>query len=316
MATIDFSKIHMQTMAMADFGKVAVVCGGHSAEREVSLNSGASVLAALQSAGINAHHFDPAKTDVTELKNYDRVFNVLHGRGGEDGQLQGLLSWLNIPNTGSGVLGSAIGMDKVRTKQLWLGCDLPTMPYEILTKNTDWQAVVARLGLPLIIKPVHEGSSIGMSKVTSLEALPAAFAKASEHDAVVMAEKWITGKEYTVVIIAGKAYPVIRLEPAAGMTFYDYEAKYERNDTSYGIPSGLSATDEAQLKTDALKAFDAVGASGWGRIDAMQDEQGNMWLLEVNTVPGMTDHSLVPMAAQAEGIDFVHLCVMILGQTL
>lgn len=297
-------------------GKVAVVCGGHASERDVSLNSGASVLKALQSKGVDAHHFDPAETDVTALKGFDRVFNCLHGRGGEDGQLQGLLDWLKVPYTGTGVLGSAIGMDKVRTKQLWLGCGLPTMPYEILTKDSDWQAVVDKLGLPLIIKPVHEGSSIGMSKVTSVEDLPKAFEKASETDAVVMAEGWITGKEYTVVIIAGKAYPVIRLEPAADVTFYDYEAKYERNDTTYGIPCGLTDAQETQLQADALKAFDAVGASGWGRIDAMQDEDGKIWLLEVNTVPGMTDHSLVPMAAQAEGIDFPSLCVMLLEQTV
>lgn len=316
MVNIDFKKIGLKASSMQDYGKVAVVCGGYSAEREVSLNSGASVLKALQEVGIDAHHFDPKETPVTELSKFDRVFNVLHGRGGEDGQLQGLLSWLNIPNTGSGVLASAIGMDKIRTKQLWLGSDVPTMPYEVLTKETNWDKVVEKIGLPLIVKPVHEGSSIGMSKVNSKEELPVAFNKANEHDSVVMAEKWITGNEYTAVIIAGKVYPIIRLQPAKTVEFYDYEAKYTRDDTVYGIPCGLSPEQEKTMQEKALQAFNAVGASGWGRVDVMQDTNGDMWFLEVNTVPGMTSHSLVPMAAAAEGIDFKTLCVMILDQTL
>lgn len=298
-----------------DFGRVAVLCGGDSSERQVSLNSGRSVLLALQSKGVDAQLFDPAKQNIVELQQFDRVFNVLHGRGGEDGQIQGLLQWLNVPYTGSGIFASALGMDKVRTKQLWHGCSLPTPAFALLNADTDWQQLVDTLGLPLMIKPVHEGSSIGMSKVTAVSQLPQAYALAAQHDAMVMAESWVTGREYTIVIIASKAYPVIRLKPADNIVFYDYEAKYERNDTNYFIPCGLTDAEEQQLQTLSLAAFNAVGASGWGRIDAMQDEQGNFWLLEINTVPGMTDHSLVPMAAKASGIDFATLCWQLLQQT-
>lgn len=298
------------------FGKVAVVYGGISNERDVSLDSGKAVLKALQSQGVDATHFDPKDQDVTELKNYDRVFNVLHGRGGEDGQLQGLLDWLQIPQTGSGVLASAIGMDKVRTKQLWQGCGLSTAPFAVLNKDTDWQQVVSALGLPLMVKPVHEGSSIGMSKVNTLDELPKAYEVASECGDVVMAEKWITGREFTIVIIDDEAYPVIRLQPADVSNFYDYEAKYNRNDTMYHIPCGLSEEEEKHLQELSLAAFKAVNAEGWGRVDAMQDEEGNFWLLEINTVPGMTSHSLVPMAAKARGMDFEDLCWHILAQTL
>lgn len=298
------------------FGRVAVICGGHSNEREVSLNSGMAVLNALQSRGINAEKFDPMHQNVTELTQFDRVFNILHGRGGEDGTLQGLLQWLNIPQTGSGVLASAIGMDKVRTKQLWQGCGLATAPFALLTADTDWQQIVNTLGLPLIVKPVHEGSSIGMTKVNHLDELPAAYQSAAQCGDAVMAEKWITGREYTIVIIDDEAYPVIRLEPADITNFYDYEAKYNRNDTGYYIPCGLSESDEQHLQSLSLAAFKAVDAKGWGRIDAMQDEAGNFWLLEINTVPGMTDHSLVPMAAKARGLDFESLCWHILAQTL
>lgn len=298
------------------FGKVAVVYGGNSNERAVSLDSGSAVLKALKAQGVDATHFDPKDQDVTELKNYDRVFNVLHGRGGEDGQLQGLLDWLQIPQTGSGVLASAIGMDKVRTKQLWQGCGLSTAPFAVLNKDTDWQQVVSALGLPLMVKPVHEGSSIGMSKVNTLDELPKAYELASECGDVVMAEKWITGREFTIVIIDDEAYPVIRLEPADVSNFYDYEAKYNRNDTMYHIPCGLSEAEETHLQELSLAAFKAVNAEGWGRVDAMQDEEGNFWLLEINTVPGMTSHSLVPMAAKARGMDFEQLCWHILAQTL
>ncbi|MDR6629601.1 D-alanine-D-alanine ligase [Acinetobacter lwoffii] len=298
------------------FGKVAVLLGGKSAEREVSLDSGTAVLEALVRSGINAEAFDPQERSVTELVNYDRAFIVLHGRGGEDGQIQGALEWLNVPYTGTGVQGSAIGMDKVKTKQVWQGSELPTAPYRIVTKDSDATDIVNALGLPLIIKPVHEGSSIGMSKVEKIEDFAEAIAKATEHDAVVMAEKWITGREYTIVVLNGQALPVIRLEPPQDVAFYDYEAKYQRNDVQYGIPCGLSEAEEQQLKVLSLRAFQAVGASGWGRIDAMQDEQGNFWLLEVNTVPGMTSHSLVPKAAAAVGYSFDELCVAILEQTL
>ncbi|MCL6230743.1 MULTISPECIES: D-alanine--D-alanine ligase [Acinetobacter] len=298
------------------FGKVAVLLGGKSAEREVSLDSGKAVLEALVHSGVNAEAFDPQQRSVTELVAYDRAFIVLHGRGGEDGQIQGTLEWLNIPYTGTGVQGSAIGMDKVKTKQVWQGSELPTAPYRIVSKDSDLQEIVDSIGLPFIIKPVHEGSSIGMSKVEKIEDFATAIAKATQHDAVVMAEKWITGREFTIVILNGQALPVIRLEPPADVAFYDYEAKYNRNDVQYGIPCGLTEDEEKRLQALSLRAFQAVGASGWGRIDAMQDAEGNFWLLEVNTVPGMTSHSLVPKAANAVGYSFEDLCVAILEQTL
>jgi len=207
-------------------------------------------------------------------------------------------------------------MDKARTKQLWQGCGLPTAPYRLLDADTDFSQVAIELGLPVIIKPVHEGSSIGMSKVSSLDEFEPAYQTAAKHDAVVMAERWITGREFTCVILGGQALPVIRLQPPQDAAFYDYQAKYLRNDTTYGIPCGLSAEEEATLQGLALRAFNAVGATGWGRIDAMQDQDGNFWLLEVNTVPGMTDHSLVPMAAAATGLSFPALCLTILSQTL
>lgn len=298
------------------FGKVAVLLGGKSAEREVSLDSGRAVLEALIRSGVEAEAFDPQERCVTELVNYDRAFIVLHGRGGEDGQIQGVLEWLDIPYTGTGVQGSAIGMDKIKTKQVWQGSELPTAPHRIVSKDADADEVIASLGLPFIIKPVHEGSSIGMSKVEKPEDFAEALAKATEHDAVVMAEKWINGREFTIVLLNGQALPVIRLEPPKDVAFYDYEAKYNRNDVQYGIPCGLSEAEEKMLQELALRAFQAVGCKGWGRIDAMQDEQGNFWLLEVNTIPGMTSHSLVPKAAKAVGYDFDQLCVTILEQTL
>lgn len=298
------------------FGKVAVLFGGKSAEREVSLDSGKAVLEALLRSGVNAEGFDPQERSITELVHYDRAFIVLHGRGGEDGQIQGALEWLNVPYTGTGVQGSAIGMDKVKTKQIWQGSELPTAPYRIVTKDSDLQEIVDSIGLPFIIKPVHEGSSIGMSKVEKMEDFAEAIAKAVQHDAVVMAEKWVTGREFTIVILNGQALPVIRLQPPEDVAFYDYEAKYNRNDVEYGIPCGLTADEEKRLQALCLKAFQAVGASGWGRIDAMQDENGSFWLLEVNTVPGMTSHSLVPKAAKAVGYSFEDLCVAILEQTL
>ena len=298
------------------FGKVAVLFGGKSAEREVSLDSGKAVLEALLRSGVNAEGFDPKEQSITDLKQYDRAFIVLHGRGGEDGQIQGALEWLDIPYTGTGVQGSAIGMDKVKTKQVWQGSELPTAPYRIVTKDSDLQEIVDSIGLPFIIKPVHEGSSIGMSKVEKMEDFATAIEKATQHDAIVMAEKWITGREFTIVVLNGQALPVIRLQPPEDVAFYDYEAKYNRNDVQYGIPCGLTEEEEKRLQALSLRAFQAVGASGWGRIDAMQDHDGNFWLLEVNTVPGMTSHSLVPKAAQAVGYNFDELCVAILEQTL
>lgn len=296
------------------FGRVAVLFGGTAAEREVSLKSGAAVLQALQDAGVDAHAFDPAVRDVVEIKTFDRAFIVLHGRGGEDGVIQGVLEQFGVPYTGSGVMASAIGMDKARTKQLWLGCGLPTPRYCSLRADTDFDAVVAELGLPIMVKPSHEGSSIGMAKVYRAEDLPKAYANAAAHDAEVIAEQFIQGSEYTIAMLGQTALPVIRMVPAND--FYDFEAKYQRNDTQYNIPSGLSQDDEQRLQQLSAQAFAAVGAEGWGRIDAMRDEQGRFWLLEVNTVPGMTDHSLVPMAAKAAGYSFSQLVLTILEQTL
>ncbi len=310
------AQLNASSIENAQFGKVAVLLGGRSAEREVSLNSGQAVLAALQQQGIDAVAFDPAERSIADLKAFDRAFIVLHGRGGEDGQIQGVLQWLNVPYTGSGVMASALGMDKARTKQLWQGCNLPTAQFCSLTADSDLQDVANRLGFPLMIKPVREGSSIGMSKVDRLEDLADAVKLAGQHDAMVMAEQWIKGREFTIVILNGKALPVIRLEPPKDVAFYDYKAKYLRNDTTYGIPCGLTEAEETALQQLSEQAFAAVGAQGWGRIDAMQDEEGQFWLLEINTVPGMTDHSLVPKAARAIGLEFAALCRAILAQTL
>jgi D-alanine-D-alanine ligase len=297
------------------FGRVAVLFGGTAAERAISLISGTAVLEALQAAGVNAEKFDPAERNIAEISEFDRAFIVLHGRGGEDGTMQGLLELLNIPYTGSGVLASALGMHKEKTKLVWLGCGLPTPHYKKLSADMDFASVVKALGLPLMIKPAHEGSSIGMCKVMKPEELPTAYANAAHYDSEVIAETWISGsQEYTVVILDGEALPVIRMK--TDRDFYDYEAKYKAHDTQYLCPCGLPEEKEKELQSLALEAFKAVGASGWGRIDAMLDEQGRFWLLEINTVPGMTDHSLVPMAAAAAGLSFTDLVLKILAQTL
>ena len=303
-------------MSQQDFGRVAVLFGGTSAEREISLISGRAVLSALQTAGVNAEAFDPAERNIADIKTYNRAFIVLHGRGGEDGTMQGALELLNIPYTGSGVLASALGMDKTRTKMLWLGCGLPTPSYARLTKDTNFEQVITDLGLPLMVKPAREGSSIGMRKVEVAQDLEPAYAFAAQYDSEIIAEKWVTGKEYTIVILGDKALPVIRLQPHQSHGFYDFDAKYNATDTQYLCPCGLDVDDEQRLQALAVKAFEMVGAKGWGRIDAMQDQEGNFWLLEVNTVPGMTDHSLVPMAARAAGLSFQELVVNILSQTL
>jgi D-alanine-D-alanine ligase len=295
-------------------GKVAVLLGGTSAERPISLISGRAVLDALLSASVDAEAFDPAERPISEIRTYDRAFIVLHGRGGEDGTVQGLLEQLQVPYTGSGVLASALGMDKARTKLLWLGCGLPTPKYRRLHKGMDFAAVVTELGLPLMIKPSHEGSSIGMRKVEKAEELEPAYEFAATYDSEVIAESWINGSEYTCTVLADQALPVIRMK--TDRNFYDFEAKYQRNDTQYLIPCGLGAEQEKVLQGIALQAFRAVGASGWGRVDAMVDGEGHFWLLEINTVPGMTDHSLVPMAAKAAGLDFTALVLTILRQTL
>jgi D-alanine-D-alanine ligase len=298
-------------MQASDFGRVAVLFGGASAEREVSLNSGHAVLAALQACRVDAHGVDVGAHVVEHLKagGYDRAFIVLHGRGGEDGVIQGALELIGMPYTGSGVLASALGMDKLRTKQLWLGAGLPTPAFRTLHSAGDALVAGRDLALPLMIKPALEGSSIGMSKVHRIEDLPAAFAQASGFGAVI-AEQFVRGEEYTVAILGEEALPPIRLETPHD--FYDFDAKYLANDTRYLCPCGLSPAAEYELKVLALDAFRAVGAKGWGRVDVMRDAAGQFWLLEVNTVPGMTDHSLVPMAARAAGLDFAALVWRIL----
>jgi D-alanine-D-alanine ligase len=289
------------------FGRVAVLFGGDSTEREISLLSGNAVLAALKRSRVDAHAFDPRDKPLTRLleDRFDRVWIALHGPGGEDGTLQGALEYLGVPYTGSGVMGSAIGMDKVRTKRLAQSVGVATSPFVVLTGPQDFDTAVEKLKLPMIVKPGTQGSSVGMSKVTRAEDLPAAYEAAAKTDRVVFAEAWISGGEYTVAILQGKALPSIRIETPR--TFYDYEAKYFRDDTKYHCPSGLSAPAEQHLANLAVATFDAAGADGWGRVDFMMDPTGRPLLLEFNTIPGMTDHSLVPMAARAAGMDFDQL---------
>ncbi|MFO1426979.1 MAG: D-alanine--D-alanine ligase [Steroidobacteraceae bacterium] len=295
-----------------EFGKVAVLFGGSSSEREISLLSGNAVLGALQRRGVDAHALDPRDTALTQLVQggFDRAWIALHGPGGEDGTLQGALECLGIPYTGSGVLGSAVGMDKLRTKRLAAAVGIGTADSVVLRGPADFELALAKLGLPMIIKPATQGSSVGMSKVERAEDLPAAYAAAAKTDDSVFVERWITGAEYTVAILKGRALPSIRIETPK--TFYDYEAKYFRDDTRYFCPSGLPAEAEKHLGALALAAFEATGASGWGRADFMMDGTGKPLLLEINTVPGMTDHSLVPMAARALGIDFEQLAWAVL----
>ncbi len=302
-------------ISVSRFGKVAVLMGGDSAEREVSLKSGAAVLAALQRGGVDAHGIDAGADVLDQLRagGYDRAFIILHGRGGEDGVIQGALERIGLPYTGSGVLGSALGMDKHRTKALWRGLGLPT-PESVLMTDTSSLDAADALGYPLMIKPSREGSSIGMSKVESRAQLQQAWENACRYDARVLAERWIVGREYTAATLQGEALPLIRLETPH--TFYDYDAKYFADTTRYHCPCGLPPAQEAVLRTLCLQAFEAVGASGWGRVDLMLDEQGQPWLIEVNTVPGMTDHSLVPMSARVAGIDFDELVLRILATSL
>jgi D-alanine-D-alanine ligase len=296
----------------AEFGKVAVLYGGASTEREISLVSGAAVLAALKRRGIDATGVDPRDESLFELcaRGFDRAFIALHGPGGEDGSVQGALEVLGLPYTGSGVQGSALGMDKLRTKRLAAALGVMTADSVVLRTVGDCAVAVERLGLPLIVKPATQGSSVGMSKVTTADEMEPAYRAAAAVDDVVFAEKWITGAEYTVAVLHRRVLPAIRIE--AANAFYDYEAKYQRNDTKYHCPAGLSAQAESHLASLALAAFDAIGAEGWGRVDFMADHTGRSLLLEINTVPGMTDHSLVPMAARAAGIDFDELCWQVL----
>jgi D-alanine-D-alanine ligase len=304
----------MATRAQA-FGKVAVLMGGRSAEREISLKSGRAVLGALLRRGVDAHAVDPDARVLQWLQEqgFDRAFIMLHGRGGEDGVMQGALEIIGMPYTGCGVLASALGMDKYRCKLLWQGLRLPTAPFVLLQDEPD--LVQARtLGFPLMVKPVHEGSSIGMARAEDAAGLRAAWMEAARHDSQVLAERWISGREYTCAVLGDQALPLIRLETPRG--FYDYEAKYLVDSTRYHCPAGLPEAEEARFRTLALDAFHAVGGRGWGRVDLMTDAEGAPWLLEVNTVPGMTDHSLVPMAARAAGMAFDELVWRILETAL
>ena len=291
-------------------GKVAVLMGGRSGEREVSLKSGAAVLAALQRKGVDAHAFDPAERPLHDLEGFDRVFIALHGRYGEDGTIQGALELMGIPYTGSGVMASSVGMDKWRTKLLWRAAGIATPDFAVVAADSDFAAIERQLGLPLFVKPANEGSSIGISKVKQAGGLKAAYELAAKADPLVIAEQFVGGGEYTVGILGDHALPIIRIVPAN--EFYDYEAKYLRDDTQYLCPCGLATEQEARIQAEALQAFRTVGGRGWGRVDFLMDEAGKHHFLEVNTSPGMTDHSLVPMGAKAAGIGFDDLVVKIL----
>ncbi len=302
------------TELLREFGKVAVLLGGPSAEREVSQMSGNAVLAALRESGVDAHAFDPAERDLWELKRegFSRVFIALHGRFGEDGTVQGALETLRIPYTGSGVMASALAMDKWRTKMVWLESGIPTPRYRMVDATTDWMRLVAELGLPLIVKPVREGSTIGISKVLHVDhgELANAYAEAARHDAMVLVEEFVAGEELTASIVGGKALPLIRIEAPQGN--YDYHSKYFSDETKYFCPAGLPDAKEQEIRASALRAFDLIGCEGWGRLDLILRADGSFTWLEVNTSPGMTGHSLVPMAARAAGTAFADLCVEIL----
>jgi D-alanine-D-alanine ligase len=299
---------------MHNFGKVAVLFGGKSDEREISIKSGSAVLAALLKQGVDAHAFDPATQSLAQLAEFDRAFISLHGRFGEDGTIQGVLDLMGIPYTGSGVMASSVGMDKWRTKLLWRASGVVTPDFEMLDAQTDLSAVCQKLGLPLFVKPANEGSSLGISKVKKVEELAEAYALAAKLDPLVLAEKFVGGGEYTVGILGGVALPIVRIVPKN--EYYDYEAKYFRDDTEYHCPSGLRPEIEQQIQQEALYAFKILGCKGWGRVDFLMDEAGQHYFLEVNTSPGMTDHSLVPMAAKVAGMDFETLVLTILQQTI
>lgn len=302
-----------------NFGKVAVMFGGTSAEREVSLSSGKAVLQGLLDMGVDAHTFDPAQQPLTQLlaENFERVVIMLHGRGGEDGSLQGALQQLNLPYSGTGVLGSALCMDKIRSKQVWQSLGLPTADYKIADKRSfdarTCGAITASLGSEVMVKPAQEGSSIGMAKVDSPQQLDLAIQDAFKYDDKVLIEQFVHGSEYTVSILNGKAMPSISM--STPRVFYDYEAKYQADSTIYSCPSGLSDVLEAELGELALEAFDALAGTGWGRIDFMQDKIGRFYLLEANTVPGMTEKSLLPMAAKQFGMSFAELSLAVLKTT-
>ena len=297
---------------MSAHGKVAVLMGGRSAEREISLRSGNMVLAALQRKGVDVHAFDLAEQSFDQLltQRFARVFIALHGRFGEDGTVQGALEVMGIPYTGSGVMASALAMDKWRTKLVWLGAGIPTPAYELLTADSDAADVTTRLGLSLMVKPAHEGSSIGISKVESLEKFGPAYELAAQHDGSVIAEQFIAGRELTAAILHDQALPLVRIEAPQGK--YDYHNKYFGTATQYHCPSGLPAALEARIQAQALAAFKVLGCQGWGRLDIMLDANDQPWFLEMNTIPGMTDHSLVPIAARAQGVPFDDLVLRIL----
>lgn len=298
------------------FGKVAVLFGGTSAEREISLKSGSAVLRALLARGVDAYKVDPANGLVEQLLRggFDRAFIVLHGRGGEDGTVQGLLQLMGVPFTGSGVLGSALSMDKLRTKQVWQANGLPTPEYEYVRDASELRAFVDRIGYPVAVKPAREGSSIGVTRLTADKNIDEAYRAARDLDDVVIAERWVTGGEYFCSVLGDRALPMVRMETPR--EFYDYQAKYFSNDTRYHCPCGLDEKLESELQAMCLRAFEVVDGSGWGRVDFMLDADNRPWLIEVNTVPGMTDHSLVPMSAKAVGIDFEELAWQILAQTV
>lgn len=310
------NQVQAKEAQVAEFGRVAVIMGGTSAERDISLRSGREVLKGLQNAGVDAFSIDLGSAGVNPVaqlldSDFDRAFLILHGRGGEDGTIQGVLEMMGKPYTGSGVAASALGMDKLRCKQLWQGAGLPTPVFVVLNEETDLETVETRLGYPMMVKPAHEGSSIGMSKVRDRAELERAYAAASEYDSCVIAERWVNGPEFTIALLNGQALPVIRLETPHD--FYDFDAKYEAADTHYHFDTRLSVDQTETLQQLALQAFDVVGCRGWGRVDAMMDADGQFQLLEVNTAPGMTDHSLVPMAAREAGIGFEQLVVKILS---
>ncbi|MDG9872100.1 D-alanine--D-alanine ligase [Pseudomonas juntendi] len=313
--TSAYDKLH-STLDVKAFGRVAVLYGGKSAEREVSLKSGTAVIDALTSAGVDVVAIDVGDDLLDRLQNekIDRAFIILHGRGGEDGSMQGLLECLGIPYTGSGILASALAMDKLRTKQVWQSLGIPTPRHAVLASESDCLQASTELGFPLIVKPAHEGSSIGMAKVNSAEELIAAWQDAAQYDSQVLVEQWIHGPEFTIAVLRGQVLPPIAL--GTPHVFYDYDAKYIANDTQYRIPCGLDSAKEQELIDLTARACDAVGIEGWGRLDVMQDEQDRFWLLEVNTAPGMTDHSLVPMAARAAGLDFQQLVLAILAESV
>ena len=298
----------------AEFGKVAVLMGGASAEREISLMSGNAVLAALKSRGIDAHAFDPAERSLWSLKQdgFSRAFIALHGRGGEDGTVQGALELLGIPYTGSGVMSSALSMDKWRTKLVWHACQLPTPAWHILKADSDWDAVVAELGLPVFVKPAREGSSVGATKVTRAVDLRAAYEEAVRHDPLVLAEQFVEGEELTAAFVGNQALPLVRIVAPDGN--YDWQNKYFSDATQYFCPSGLPESAEETIQALVMESAQLLDCRGWGRADLILDAAGKPWLLEMNTSPGMTGHSLVPMAARAVGIGFEDLCLKSLEQ--